>query len=280
MKQQFLLIALCLLAIGLYAQPNDEFNNIPSPDAYGLGKYYDLPVDKSNGIPSIAIPLTAVQIGGLSVPLNLSYHASGLRVGEVSSNVGLGWSLSGIPMITRGIRMLPDDNYSLPADLKNFGYMSVGSTLSQDYADTEFYTFTQHLNPPFDDPLVFGDNEPDVYTVTLLGGRTFRFTLDGNGEPVSIPRNNVLIDFNSNSGEIEIIDENGIKYTFDQFELTTYAPSSDLFNTISSWYPSSISTFDDAYSINFSYEDNRLQYASKLSEQLSYIHTALSLIHI
>lgn len=273
MKQLPLFIILCLFMLGLNAQPNDEFNNIPSPDAYGLGKYYDLPVDKSNGIPSIAIPLTTVQIGGLSVPLNLSYHASGLRVSEVSSNVGLGWSLSGIPMITRGIRMIPDDNSSLPANLKNYGYMSVGTILTQNYADKEYYTFTQKLNPPSNDPLVYGDNEPDVYTVTLLSGRTFRFTLNGNGQPVSIPRNNVLIDYDSNSSVIEIVDENGIKYRFDQFELTTYAPSSDLFNTISTWYPSSVSTFDDAYSINFLYEDNQLQYAAKLSEQLSYIHT-------
>ena len=273
MKHQLLFLPLFFFfAVRIIAQPSDEFNNVPSPDAYGLGKYYDLPIDKSNGIPSISIPLTSVEIGGLSLGLNLSYHASGLRVSEVSSNIGLGWSM-GLPMITRGIRMIPDDNYSLPANLKNYGYMSVGTTYGQDYADTEFYTFTQKLNPPNNDPLVFGDNEPDVYTVTLLGGKMFRFTLDGNGQPVSIPRNNVLIDFNSNSGVILITDDNGVKYTFDQFELTTYAPSSDLFNTISTWYSSSISTFDGAYAINLSYEDNQIQYAAKLSEQLSYIHT-------
>ncbi len=274
MKQQLaLLITLCLFVIGVHGQPNDEFNNIPSPDSYGLGKYYDLPVDKSNGLQSVGIPLTSVEIGGLSVPLNLSYHAAGLRVAEVSSNVGLGWSLSGIPMITRSIRMIPDDNHSLPAELKNYGYMTVGATYGQEYADTEFYTFTQRFNAANEDPLVFGDNEPDVYTVTLLGGQTFRFTLDGTGKPVSIPRNNVLIDFDSNSGVMLITDEYGNKYTFDQFELTTYAPSSDIFNTISTWYPSSVTTFDNAYSINFSYEDNTLQYAAKLSEQLSYIDT-------
>ena len=94
MKTRLLLsIAFCLITQLIGAQPNNDFHSLPSPDAYALGKYYDIPVDKSNGLPNISIPLSMVEIGGLSLPLNLSYHSSGLRVSEISSNVGLGWSL-------------------------------------------------------------------------------------------------------------------------------------------------------------------------------------------
>ena len=136
----------------------------------------------------------------------------------------LGWSLRGIPMITRVVRMLPDDNKSLPANTKGKGYMDIASTLTQDYNDQDFFSTLIVTNASFDHPLVHGDNEPDVYTCTLLSGDIFRFTLDGNGKPVSIPRNNVKIDFNSTSGIITVIDENGIKYNFDQFEETTPTP--------------------------------------------------------
>ena len=268
----YILIFICTFFASIsFAQPNSQFNALPSPDAYNLGKYYDLPVDKSNGLPNIAVPLTNVQIGSLNLPLSTSYHSTGLRVSDVSSNVGLGWSLRGIPMITRAIKMLGDDRKSMPRGFKDRGYMDIASTLSQEYEESEFYTMYHVPSAPLTDTLVYGDNEPDVYTCILLSGETFRFTLDGNGEPVAIPRNNVLIDFDSNTGIIQIVDENGIKYTFDQFEETTSNIDDDNYYITTAWYPSSISTFDDAYAINFVYEKNIIQYASKYSARASQV---------
>ena len=76
----------------------------PSPNTASLGKYGEVPVGLYTGIPQISIPLTSIQDGSLSVPISLSYHAGGVRVEEIASWVGLGWSLNAGGVITRQVR--------------------------------------------------------------------------------------------------------------------------------------------------------------------------------
>jgi hypothetical protein len=77
------------------SSPNDFSPSVipPSPDAASLGRYGEFPVSLSKGTPNIAIPIYTLQSGSLSVPISLNYHASGVRVNDVSSSVGLSWSL-------------------------------------------------------------------------------------------------------------------------------------------------------------------------------------------
>ena len=81
----------------------------PAPEAAALGKYVEVPVSPYTGVPQINVPLTEVQEGELSVPVSLSYHASGNKVEEVATYVGMGWSLNAGGLITRVVRGLPDD---------------------------------------------------------------------------------------------------------------------------------------------------------------------------
>ncbi len=66
----------------------------PSPTAAELMKYGDIPVSLYTGTPNINIPIHEISINGYTLPISLSYHASGIRVSDVGSNVGLGWSLN------------------------------------------------------------------------------------------------------------------------------------------------------------------------------------------
>lgn len=45
----------------------------------------------------------------VNLPISLSYHGSGFKVSEVSSSVGLGWTLNAGGIITRSVRVRPDD---------------------------------------------------------------------------------------------------------------------------------------------------------------------------
>lgn len=65
-----------------------------SPNAGSLGKYFDFPVSMATGTPTITIPLYTIQTGKITVPISLSYNASGVKVGERASWVGTNWSLN------------------------------------------------------------------------------------------------------------------------------------------------------------------------------------------
>ena len=67
---------------------------ISSPNASALEKYIEFPVATYTGIPEISIPIHQINLKGLTIPIELLYHASGIKVDEVSSDIGIGWSLN------------------------------------------------------------------------------------------------------------------------------------------------------------------------------------------
>jgi hypothetical protein len=96
------------------------FNKPPNSTAFE--KYGNYPVNMFSGVPDISIPLYEIKSGEISVPIVLKYHAAGNKVGDLSSWVGLGWSLSAGGEISRNVKGLPY-SYGSP------GYLS-GSILS------------------------------------------------------------------------------------------------------------------------------------------------------
>ncbi|MCM1078563.1 MAG: DUF6443 domain-containing protein [Bacteroidales bacterium] len=66
----------------------------PSPTVQALCRYGETPVGYATGIPEITIPLYTVKCGSLELPITLSYHAGGIKVDDIASWVGLGWSLN------------------------------------------------------------------------------------------------------------------------------------------------------------------------------------------
>ena len=74
-----------------------------SPETAALMRYGECPVGPATGVPEISIPLYTVEYDGVSVPIGISYHASGIRVNDVASPVGLGWTLSGTGVICRQV---------------------------------------------------------------------------------------------------------------------------------------------------------------------------------
>ncbi|WP_369012978.1 RHS repeat domain-containing protein [Flavobacterium anhuiense] len=83
----------------------------PAPNAAALAQYADIPVSKYNGVPNISIPLYTIKTGGYELPITVSYHASGIRVAQEASNVGLGWVLNTGGVITRQVRGIDDFNF-------------------------------------------------------------------------------------------------------------------------------------------------------------------------
>lgn len=94
----YLIIAFLLMNEILWAQVGDHFkmqNYRPvSSTAFQFLKYDEMPVNEYSGIPDISIPIYNIEVDGVNVPLNLTYHAVGNRVNQEASSVGLGWDLN------------------------------------------------------------------------------------------------------------------------------------------------------------------------------------------
>ena len=91
-----------------YGQANYPQIVSPSPEAAALGKYGAVPVSLFSGTPQISISISDFNYGDINFKISLDYNAGGIRVDDIATNVGLGWSLMAGGVITRSIRGLPD----------------------------------------------------------------------------------------------------------------------------------------------------------------------------
>lgn len=70
-----------------------DFNHL-TPEAASLEKYGTIAMTEYTGTPNIRIPLLEVKSGDVSYPIELYYDASGIKVEQNATFVGLGWNLS------------------------------------------------------------------------------------------------------------------------------------------------------------------------------------------
>lgn len=109
MNMKKILIALLLMASSLCGmaqltesqQPSPlkietllpDFNKL-TPEAASLGQYGAYGISEYSGVPNINIPLLNIKSGDLSFPIQLYYDASGIKVDQEATFVGLGWNLN------------------------------------------------------------------------------------------------------------------------------------------------------------------------------------------
>lgn len=91
-----------------------------SPNAASLGKYGDIDVSLYTGQVNPSVNLFNIKFNDFSFPISLNYASSGLKVHEIPSWVGMGWSLSATGVINRQVRCVPDE--------QNHGYNGLLAT--------------------------------------------------------------------------------------------------------------------------------------------------------
>src|SRR5258708_17101870 len=97
MKQKAVVLLICLAFLNTGHAQEDAYNladlHPVSPNAFQFMKYTEMPVSEYTGIPEINVPLFEINVDGLKIPVNLTYHARGINVTQEASWVGLGWDL-------------------------------------------------------------------------------------------------------------------------------------------------------------------------------------------
>ncbi|MCF2217919.1 hypothetical protein H9Q08_01200 [Chryseobacterium sp. PS-8] len=203
----------------------------PSPNAAALGKYGEYPVSNYTGTPGISIPIYTVRSGEIELPISLSYHASGIKVNEESSWVGLGWSLNTGGVISRQVMKIDDFK-------ENTGYVMGGYSYPQIGGDNTAYgnyypsaASAVGFPAPYTYPeteFMYGgtsgkDTEPDIYSYNFFGysGKLIIKVIE-NGIIRAVPtdQNNLNFIYHQDIKQWEVIDVKGWKYFFGTTELS------------------------------------------------------------
>ncbi len=181
-----------LFTIKLYSVPFSP----KSPNQAAFDKYGDYPVNQYTGVPEISIPLYTAESGSLKVPITLSYHASGNKVGDAASWVGLGWSLNAGGSISRTILGNPDETTYLGQ------YQGIKSLNAQKEGglDSLFGIANNNLY----------DMRPDIYYYDMPG-YSGRFFYDSNNSYKATPIPFSPVDLNDRAN---VKDEHGNIYRF------------------------------------------------------------------
>jgi YD repeat-containing protein len=230
----------------------------PSPNAAAFAKYGNIPVSTYTGLPNISIPIYEIRNRDIVVPISLSYHASGIKVAEEASQVGLGWTLNTGGMISRNVvnqddfaetiwAYLNTNNHSpvFPADtlsltiLKslqsgvNVKFVNLGDVATPTVYNLENYIDGQEY-----------DFEPDQFSFNFVGN-SGKFMLRRNAnntiEPVLEKQQKLSISVNAAGTSFTVKTPDGASYLFNVLE--TYRSNGEgEVEHVSAWYLSDITS--------------------------------------
>lgn len=199
-------------------------------------------VDLQTGAAEFSIPIYKYADHGdrISVGATLVYtNGSGFKVSEISSAIGTGWELACGGFVQRNQRGEPDDqkinyttstNYTYNPDYFPNGYLYSGVDPFVMVDNGGGYTplFFGDANY-MQLPIYIADREQDMFSFSF-NGKSGSFFIGKNGEIKTVIDSKLKIQFDTtdmfNSGvrtkisEFRIIDEEGIKYTFRDLDLS------------------------------------------------------------
>lgn len=196
-------ISLCQL---LPEPANDSYEKAidflpPPPNAAAMIQYGNISVNKNTGAPSINIPLYTLKAGKLSTAVSIGYSTTGIKVDEISSRVGMGWSVNLGGVITRTVRGKVDE-----LNTREYPNAPV----------TENWPTLMYMNRIVSAAAVGGrDGEPDLYNFSFEGN-SGSFVTDGLNHPFLINKNGIKIVYpvNGDNWNFKLITTDGTSYFF------------------------------------------------------------------
>ncbi|MEX0361789.1 MAG: hypothetical protein AB3N10_12475, partial [Allomuricauda sp.] len=255
----------------LYKTELDKLVKVPvSPEAAAFMKYGDTKVSLYSGIPQVAIPLHTLEGREFNVPVSLTYDASGIKVEQLATWVGLGWNLNVGGRVTRVVNGLADDyiqgdyasittsanGITSPTVINNIiNYRNNSSTFSSVVEMQEYFEFLHDISTNF------VDAEPDYYSINAPGlNATVVRDIEDNSLLKAL--NNPRIKITQQSNGWVVTNEDGTIYEFlDKSETTLKHGNDDIPNGAvtteyeSSWLLTKITSANGKDSFVFNYTD-------------------------
>ena len=290
----FSLAFLCLLiTVSLFGQEEEESNIdnfingfiMPSPESQELIKNINSSVELASGKATVSLPLYTLNAAHLQIPISIDYSSGGVKVDDISTDVGLGWSLNAGGKITRVIHGHPDETPR--------GYLNQMDNIPFPFDDTNPEAFVETFSgiKHFSD---YADGQPDIFSYSIPG-YSGRFILQPDGEVLQLNKTALKINWeNLSIGGLEgddddkftIVDPQGNTYQFglgatDKSDVVSYALGNhndcmqrslagyNMFNIPTTWHLKEISSTQTSEVIAFYYEDAYLTYESNYNETYS-----------
>lgn len=185
------------------------YENLP-PEVRKFVEYGDFSLSHTKGAANISIPIYNLETKtGVTIPISLDYISNGIKVNEMASNVGLGWTLNAFGVITIENTMkdarLPDLGSRFKDKLLAY---NGGAKLYRNQSEhTTFYDYLESVHRG-----ETNGNVP-VFTYNFLGN-SGKFILDSQGKSFGIPYSNLEMKLSANHETITIYDVNGNSYSF------------------------------------------------------------------
>ncbi|MDE6403663.1 MAG: hypothetical protein K2K86_07630, partial [Muribaculaceae bacterium] len=225
----------------------------PSPEATAMRRYQDFPVSYATGTADISIPLLDLPGGQVGVSLGLRYHTGGIRRNDISTGVGLGWSLTGLGQVSRQINGFPDEWKGRPG--------SQGRVKFQfDYGSDDWHYYQKILHDSI-------ETQYDRYSYYFPGYSGAFMIINGNIR--QLPETDLSITRIPDTSDpdatdaFEIMTPEGVKYRFDVKEHIEYrneseplqhpATSDKSYSAVSSWNLSRITAPQGVDQIDITY---------------------------
>lgn len=214
----------------------------------------------------MSVPLGEVRCRSLVLPISLSYRTTGIRVEEVASWVGLGWSLNAGGLITRTVRGQADET-------PETGYFAAYQRWRT--ADSLALVHPTQANlaakQQRDEDVANGriDLEPDTYSLSMAG-QSATFRLDNHRQVHLNPAQEWrVIGAPELGGGWEVVLPNGVRYQFEAEETTQMGGTSNEPPCASAWHLTAILSPDGRDAIRLAYANtpgfNQVVAANKAS---------------
>jgi RHS repeat-associated protein len=218
-----------------------------SPQAEAIQKYGEFPMDYSTGTPHISIPLYEIKVGNYTLPISISYHASGIKVQDMATPVGIGWTLNAGGVINRQCKGTQDIIQSDTLELTYKTEQQIDYAMAAGSRTNYWWSRLAHKGE--------GDTESDRYTYSLNGkSGVFRYCVTDQSLR-TIPTSDVKIENNTNGG-YKITDTDGTIYYFTYGETNSDYSSSTLTAT-TTWYLTRIEPSTSTIPITFTYSSGQ-----------------------
>jgi hypothetical protein len=245
---------------------------LATPDVYSFEKYNLSNINHYVGKPEISVPIYTIKTGNIVYPINLGYNTGGIKVDQLASDVGLGWTLTS-SVITRTINgdndfdnlgsilLQPDHStYSSTDLLKDSDASYPGNVL---HAIPKIgYFLEKQINHKIDHNNILIDFIPDTYHFYANGYSTSFFFNDMN-TPVEINPKGTKIQ--ATASKIRIDSQRGT-YDFTPgsgFQAKYNFLTQDFFTIVITTNEGIRYTFSDCdYSINQQFNTHDLLYES------------------